>query len=130
MKNPQEEPKIVTVNAESATGEYLATVSYIPLPHLDYTPKQETLEQAAERLLKDNLVTPYEKPSFKNGFIEGAKWQAERMYSEEDMISFAKFFTQYTFIDNTSVGDLYALDETGNHPAYKIAELISIFKKK
>jgi hypothetical protein len=47
--------------------------------------KQETLEQAAERLSKDNLVTPYEKPSFKNGFIEGAKWQTERMYSEEDM---------------------------------------------
>ena len=24
-------------------------------------------------------------------FIEGAKWQAERMYSEEDMIEFAKW---------------------------------------
>ena len=25
------------------------------------------------------------------GFKEGAKWQAERMYSEEDMIEFAKY---------------------------------------
>jgi len=54
-------------------------------------PKQETLEEAAERLSKDNLVTPYEKPSFKNGFIEGAKWQADRMYSEEDMQEYAEF---------------------------------------
>jgi hypothetical protein len=76
---PQEEPKIVTVNAESATGEYLATVSYIPLPHLDYTPKQETLEEVAERL---KIEWKIDRPQ---DFIEGAKWQAERMYSEEDM---------------------------------------------
>lgn len=45
------------------------------------------------------------------------------------MADFAKFFTKYTFIDNTSIGDLYALDETGNHPAYTILELITIWEQ-
>jgi hypothetical protein len=43
-------------------------------------PKQETLEEAAERYkslkLPDDLY---------DGFIEGAKWQQERMYSEEEL---------------------------------------------
>jgi hypothetical protein len=46
--------------------------------------KQETLEEAAERLyqkgLKDDLSL-----SFHDGVKFGAKWQQERSYSEEDM---------------------------------------------
>jgi len=37
--------------------------------------KQETLEEAAERLAKH----------FNIDFITGAKWQQERSYSEEDL---------------------------------------------
>ncbi len=37
---------------------------------------KETLEEAAERLIKLNR---------QDAFYEGAKWQAERMYSEEDI---------------------------------------------
>ena len=48
-------------------------------------PKQETLEEAAERLyqrgLKDDLSL-----SFHDGVKFGAEWQAERMYSESDKI--------------------------------------------
>jgi hypothetical protein len=65
--------------------------------------KQETLEQAAE---KEYPLTPdecfeqetIEEANWKvlgtknNTFYNGAKWQAERMYSEEDMISFAHFY--------------------------------------
>jgi len=97
--------------------------------------EKETLEEAAERLVKEHPdfkaegFSEYQNGRF-NGIIEGAKWQAERMYSEKDMIEFAKFFTKYTFIDNTSVGDLYALDETGNHPAYTMAELLLIWKNQ
>ena len=64
--------------------------------------KQETLEEAAERLskdaykkhsVKDNNLSLDEQiqrsggfiVGFKEGMNEGAKWQAERMYSEEDM---------------------------------------------
>jgi hypothetical protein len=63
---------------------------------------KETLEQAAEKefpLLntqwcktgaaeEENL----ELLGHRKSFINGAKWQAERMYSEEDMISFAHFY--------------------------------------
>jgi hypothetical protein len=49
-------------------------------------PKHGTLEEAAERYSEgwgenDDVIS----------FIAGAKWQAERMYSEEDMIAFALF---------------------------------------
>ena len=44
-------------------------------------PKQETLEEAAEN--KYGFSDKYSKNRI--GFIEGAKWQQERMYSEEDM---------------------------------------------
>ena len=41
-------------------------------------PKQETLEEAAERYWA-------KQPYNEDAFMEGAKWQEERMYSEEDM---------------------------------------------
>jgi hypothetical protein len=80
---PQEEPQFVTVNIDSATGEDLGKVSYIPLPNVDYVPKQETLEEAAEKqwgklaIINDRAAVI--------AFKAGTKWQAERMYSEEDM---------------------------------------------
>ena len=54
-------------------------------------PKQETLEEAAERYA--DYSNDYVPMSFgdkfnettKTDFIAGAKWQAERMYSEEDL---------------------------------------------
>jgi hypothetical protein len=105
VKNPScEKVKIETIWVAGNSEEDL--YSYKPVipqeePKQEYKPnscdiifetaalienKQETLEEAAERLLKDNLVTPYEKPSFKNGFIEGARWQAERMHTDEEVI--------------------------------------------
>ena len=51
--------------------------------------KQETLEEAAE--LNAKKVGHY---AGYQDFIAGAKWQQERMYSEEDLISF------YNFLEN------------------------------
>jgi hypothetical protein len=53
--------------------------------------KKETLEEAAESLFnnfqKENLIVPKNNIlPFKLGFIKGAKWQAERMYSEEEIM--------------------------------------------
>jgi hypothetical protein len=55
-------------------------------------PKQETLEEAAEkhlqkwRLLNNiHLSNVLHAERCKNDFIAGAKWQQERSYSEEDM---------------------------------------------
>jgi hypothetical protein len=42
-------------------------------------PKQETLEEAAERHYINCI------PSDRHSFINGALWQADRMYTEEDM---------------------------------------------
>jgi hypothetical protein len=47
--------------------------------------KQETIEDAAERISKINSVYETAQDDFYQGFIAGAKWQQERMYSEEDM---------------------------------------------
>jgi len=58
---PQEFSKLVDENFDELIGE---------------EPKQETLEEAAERLIKLNR---------QDAFYEGAKWQAERMYSEEEV---------------------------------------------
>jgi len=59
--------------------------------------EQITLEQAAERFYPlskgGSMWMPSaddcNKANKQEGFIEGAKWQAERMYSEEDMKQFA-----------------------------------------
>ena len=51
--------------------------------------KKETLEEAAESYVKN--FAPSVKSARKIGFIDGAKYQAERMYSEEDMQEYAEF---------------------------------------
>ena len=48
--------------------------------------KKETLEEAAERLFR-NESGDMSKYRARNIAIELAKWQAERMYSEEEVFS-------------------------------------------
>jgi len=55
--------------------------------------KQETLEEAAKKYANKNgdiPTTELEDAIFKQGFIDGAKWQQERMYSEEEVVDIAK----------------------------------------
>ena len=73
--------------------------------------KQETLEEAAENYASKKLQRPITiyNPLESNvaeyvGFIEGAKWQTERMYSEEDMINFANFKTNNLIIHVDKAG--------------------------
>jgi hypothetical protein len=56
----------------------------------------ESLEEAAEKHYINCI------PSDRQSFISGAKWQAERMYSEEDMIKFMQFIISQETLDNTS----------------------------
>jgi hypothetical protein len=51
--------------------------------------KQETLEEVAERLASTT-------DEF-NMFIAGAKWQQERMYSEEEVIELLNNFRIYSY---------------------------------
>jgi hypothetical protein len=48
-------------------------------------PKQETLEEAAIKYATNHGMMAYVFPEKRESFIDGAKWQAERMYSEEDI---------------------------------------------
>jgi hypothetical protein len=50
-------------------------------------PNKETLEEAGERLFNE----VYGGITSVSAFIKGAKWQAERMYSEEDMEEYSEF---------------------------------------
>ena len=56
-------------------------------------PKQETtLEEAAEKYVKN--FAPSVKSAREIGFIDGAKYQAKRMYSEEEVLDLLKKFYQ------------------------------------
>ena len=56
--------------------------------YCDCGPKQETLEEAAERLYPTDcsnwsIKVPLDE---RKSFVEGAKWQQERSYSEEEVL--------------------------------------------
>ena len=53
----------------------------------------ETLEEAAKKYANKNgdiPTTELEDAIFKQGFIDGAKWQQQTSYSEEEVIDIAK----------------------------------------
>ena len=54
-----EEAKFVTVNMEAATGEDLGKVSYIPLPNVDYIPKQERMNSEEDMINFAEFVATY-----------------------------------------------------------------------
>ena len=75
--------------------------------------KQETLEEAAAFYGNISLPIPYGYVGSANDFINGAKWQQERMYSEEDL------------------RNAYRWGTTVNHGTKEhFTELIEQFKKK
>jgi hypothetical protein len=81
-------------------------------------PKQETLEEAIKReyeTRKFNSDFPFDPQSFKLG----AKWQQERMYSEENM----------EMCWNASYIDATALDDINYKPLF-FEDFIKQFKKK
>ena len=53
--------------------------------------KEETLEEAAERITTNNFSPATNKFTKINIFKEGAKWQQERSYSDRNMKCFADF---------------------------------------
>jgi len=69
-----------------------AKMAYDSLPKQGKKIKQETLEEAAEKYLQEwrlvnniHLSNVIHAERCKNDFIAGANYQAERMYSEQDM---------------------------------------------
>jgi hypothetical protein len=68
--------------------------------------KQETLEEAAERITYHEELS-WENTLSKRCFIEGAKWQSERMYSEEDMKQFAEWLIKINFNYTSNISDIF-----------------------
>jgi hypothetical protein len=90
--------------------------------------KQETLEEVAEKMYKQSYCESGqpiwdEGKLFhrKAGFIEGAKWQVERMYSEQDL---RKAFKYGILFKEESVSTCEEAIET------EFSMLVEQFKKK
>jgi len=95
---PQEEPKQETLEeVECNNCGYLMSLTEDESVYACYNsectscyeeyeeePKQETLEEAAEKY-SNNFVEDESKFDIED-FIKGAKWQSERMYSEEEVL--------------------------------------------
>jgi hypothetical protein len=68
-------------------------------------PKQETLEEAANEYSKKKYSIDYgycEEDYYISflSFRDGAKWQQERSYSEEEMLEFGEFIFKNTLLVN------------------------------
>ncbi len=87
-------------------------------------PKQETLEEVAEKIA-DNFEEPNFKAGVIYGFIEGAKLQQGKMYSEEDMIKAIKFGELYQ-----KSGQKSLFEKKGKTPSQAIEHFIKSFNKK
>jgi len=64
------------------------------------TLKQETLEEAGREYYKRGQLGFEKASDTERAFLNGAKWQQERSYSEEDMIEFGKFIFKNTLLVN------------------------------
>jgi hypothetical protein len=76
---PQEEPK--QENCCTPVGQIKR---YVDCVGCDRKPKQETLEKYSNGLYKQSLKDDVDL-TFSDGVKLGAKWQAKRMYSEEEV---------------------------------------------
>jgi hypothetical protein len=76
-------------------------------------PKRETLEEAAKRIVTDKTSLG---ATARNGFVKGANWQAERMYSEEEV---EQIFNIGQMVKNY-----------GDYKPYTFKEALKQFKKK
>jgi hypothetical protein len=88
---------------------------------------KELLEEAADK----SAIEQYEagNSAYILGFINGANWQAKRMYSEEDMIRFAEFVATYPDKNRNVNGEiLHAKSKYDD--AERTIDLLKQYKKK
>ena len=96
---------------EEGGGNLLSSSKILPYKSMPNEPKQETLEEAAENyalqfLLEDEQET--DSANRKHAFKEGAKWQAERRYSEEEVLNILQEFKRYlSFGDEISQAEWF-----------------------
>ena len=136
---PQEEAKQRAKNYMSLKGAlepnqikcYCGHTTMCDCSPLDEPKQETTLEETAKKyclinniptdqmIVKTDRSCEFETPV--TMFIKGAKWQQERMYSEEDLISFAHFYFKEEF--NSTMQTSKSTDEI-------LQEWFEQFKKK
>ena len=95
--------------------------------HSKEEPKQETtLEEAGVAYTK---TVNENHTSHMLGFYNGAKWQQERSYSEEEMISFAEFVATYPDKNRNVYGEILH-SKSKYDGAERTIDLLEQFKKK
>lgn len=71
-------------------------------------PKQETLEETAENFwLNDDSMTDNDRISYVNGFGQGAKWQQERSYSDEEVLEIIRQYALEEHLITSSKPDIW-----------------------
>jgi hypothetical protein len=75
---------------------------YVDCVGCDRNPEDETVEEALSQKLQEltncelhGLDEQSFQNGYANGFVNGAKWQAERMYSEEEILEIFHKFSDY-----------------------------------
>ena len=99
---PKEDPKYTTSNLDNEKYKDYSVAKQRAKNYMSLKgalePKQETLEEAAKKQWGNVHRTGV------LGFIDGAKWQEERMYSEEEVIELLQ--KALTHKDNGETGNL------------------------
>ena len=103
IENPAEPNQALKDAAERLKGKELFKESNDRarkiLSEIKSLPIQETLEEAAENHAKI-FQFPFDCDPAET-FIEGAKWQQERSYSEEEVIAFGEFIFKHSLLTHT-----------------------------
>lgn len=96
-ESKQEEDEIIDISDHDGIGN--------AVDNLNNEPPQETLEEAAFRLYPINFIIDYDtNEEIRDIWINGAKWQQQRMYSEEEVLelmykAFEAGFKKYDVVD-------------------------------
>jgi hypothetical protein len=135
---PSEEYKMTLEEEKEFRKKFpkeFALIDMIKLDEAQEEPKQETIEEAAEKLF------PFTKDDYENRiitikrlfWIDGAKWQAERMYSKEEVLKSTDYlgFKQITSEELNSLPyQPFITDDDGNIWIIDKNEWYKQFKKK
>ena len=120
----------LSANKQGIINQALATSKVMDILKKEIIVKQETLEEAAERYEETDFnTTPTEETSqmmIQRAFINGAKWEQERNYS--DVIDFIEWINDpiNPFIKHNNKW----IQACGNSTSWTTKELFEQFKKK
>jgi hypothetical protein len=100
------ETEVFTLEEPKQIKCYCGHTTYCDCGPLE-EPKQETIEQVAE-IFKNDRAAYGNDITYEIGFVDGTKFQAERMYSEEDMKQFGLYLgDNLKKLKNKSIDEIF-----------------------